>query len=79
MNLIDKSHKIWEGVLTPGDHVIDATCGNGHDTLFLAKCVDLERGGKVFAFDIQEKALLTTKPSYSTFYRESCRKKSLFS
>ena len=70
MNLIDKSHKIWEGVLTPGDHVIDATCGNGHDTLFLAKCVDLERGGKVFAFDIQEKALLTTKNRLTAHFTE---------
>ncbi|MDR7074102.1 tRNA (mnm(5)s(2)U34)-methyltransferase [Fictibacillus barbaricus] len=39
----------------PGDLVIDATCGNGHDTLFLSKRVGKE--GKVFAFDIQEKAI----------------------
>ena len=31
--------------------VIDATCGNGHDTLFLAKQVP---NGKVFGFDIQK-------------------------
>ena len=61
MNLIYKSHAIWRGFLSSGDHVIDATCGNGHDTLFLANCVDLERGGRVYAFDIQEKALAATK------------------
>lgn len=61
MNLIHKSHAIWQGLLGPKDYVIDATCGNGYDTLFLAKCVDLKRGGKVFAFDIQEKALVATK------------------
>lgn len=36
--------------------VIDATCGNGHDTLFLAKRVQ-----EVFAFDIQKSALEKTK------------------
>ena len=30
--------------------VIDATCGNGHDTLFLAEQVP---NGNVFGFDIQ--------------------------
>ena len=37
--------------------VIDATCGNGHDTLFLAEQVP---NGKVFGFDIQ-KAIEHTK------------------
>ncbi|SUM33655.1 SAM-dependent methyltransferase, MraW methylase family [Staphylococcus gallinarum] len=31
--------------------VIDATCGNGHDTLFLAEQVP---DGKVYGFDIQK-------------------------
>ena len=78
MNLIHKSHAIWEGVLSPGDHVIDATCGNGHDTLFLAKCVDLERGGKVFAFDIQEKALLATRNRLKAHFSEKIADKSVF-
>ena len=34
--------------------VIDATCGNGNDTLFLAEQVP---NGKVFGFDIQKKLL----------------------
>ncbi|ANZ33115.1 class I SAM-dependent methyltransferase [Staphylococcus carnosus] len=34
--------------------VIDATCGNGHDTLFLAEHVP---NGKVYGFDIQEEAI----------------------
>jgi SAM-dependent methyltransferase len=38
-----------------GDRVIDATCGNGHDTLFLARLVG-ERG-KVWSFDIDRDAL----------------------
>ncbi|MCG7338402.1 class I SAM-dependent methyltransferase [Staphylococcus sp. ACRSN] len=37
--------------------VIDATCGNGHDTLFLAEQVP---NGKVYGFDIQSTALQNT-------------------
>ncbi len=42
--------------LKPNSISIDATCGNGHDTLFLA-----QRCQHVYAFDIQEKALNNTK------------------
>ena len=35
---------------------VDATCGNGHDTLWLA-----ERFKKVYAFDIQEAAVESTR------------------
>jgi predicted methyltransferase len=38
-----------------GEIVIDATAGNGSDTLFLARIVDA--GGTVYAFDIQHEAL----------------------
>lgn len=41
-----------------GDSVIDATCGNGHDTLFLADLVGPT--GRVWAFDIQEEAIRLT-------------------
>ncbi len=47
-------------VVEKGDHVLDATCGNGKDTLFLANCVGNE--GKVYAFDIQKEAI--SKASY---------------
>ena len=42
-------------MIRPGDLVIDATAGNGHDTVFLAECVG--PGGKVLAFDVQAAAL----------------------
>ncbi len=45
-------------VIEPGDTVLDATCGNGKDTLFLAEGVG--PGGKVFAFDIQDAAIEAT-------------------
>ncbi|MSM41050.1 MAG: methyltransferase domain-containing protein [Geobacter sp.] len=42
----------------PGDRVVDATCGNGNDTLLLARLVGEQ--GRVWAFDIQEEALHAT-------------------
>jgi SAM-dependent methyltransferase len=51
----DLAHSLVRQTLEPGGWVIDATVGNGHDTLFLAERVGA--GGRVFGFDIQEKAL----------------------
>lgn len=42
-----------------GDVVVDFTMGNGHDTLWLSKRVG--ESGKVYAFDIQEAALESTR------------------
>jgi 16S rRNA C1402 N4-methylase RsmH len=46
-------------VIREGDLVIDATAGNGHDTVFLAECVGT--GGRVLAFDIQKPAIEATR------------------
>ena len=43
----------------PGSTVVDATMGNGHDTLFLAEQVGPD--GHVYAFDIQESAVESTR------------------
>lgn len=44
--------------MRPGDTVIDATCGNGHDTLELTRLVCADHApGYVYAFDVQEDAL----------------------
>jgi len=56
-NHIATSHEHWKDILLPSDSAIDATCGNGHDTLFLAKLLPL---GKLFCFDIQKKAIINT-------------------
>lgn len=45
--------------LRPGDTAVDFTMGNGNDTLFLSKTVGA--GGRVYAFDIQEEALRSTR------------------
>ena len=46
-------------VLSDGDIAVDATAGNGHDTVFLAARVG-ERG-RVFAFDVQPAAIAATE------------------
>lgn len=53
------SHKLLEDVLSKGCVAVDATAGNGHDTLFLSQKVGAI--GHVFAFDIQEQAIRNTK------------------
>ena len=79
MNLNEQAHAIWADYIHSGDCVIDATCGNGYDTLFLAKCVDIDEGGKVFAFDIQEKALQNTQKRLSEhFSKETIHQNVLF-
>lgn len=52
------TRSIIEQVVRPGDTVVDATMGNGRDTLFLARLVG-ERG-QVLAYDIQKEAVLKT-------------------
>ena len=50
---------LLEKAISPGDYAVDATAGNGHDTLFLTKLVGTD--GHVFAFDVQEEAIQQTK------------------
>lgn len=52
------SHILKE-IIQPGDQVIDATMGNGYDTLFMAELVG--KTGHVYSFDIQNEALISTK------------------
>lgn len=58
MRLTRKAQLIVGEYLRPGDLAVDATAGNGHDTLFLAQSVG--GAGRVFAFDIQARALAAT-------------------
>jgi len=52
------SHLFLRERVRPGDRVVDATCGNGRDTLLLAHLVG--PSGRVWGFDIQESALVAT-------------------
>ncbi|KAJ0751455.1 putative rRNA methylase, S-adenosyl-L-methionine-dependent methyltransferase [Helianthus annuus] len=54
-------HSIWKHVVQKGDAVVDATCGNGYDTLAMANMVaDESCSGHVYSMDIQETALQNT-------------------
>ncbi len=55
ISLTQQAHSLIEHKINSGDMVIDATVGNGHDTLFLAKQVG--ESGRVYGFDIQQVAL----------------------
>lgn len=55
------AHLIWKNVVRKGDVVIDATCGNGFDTLALLKLIgDRTHRGRVYAMDLQKNALEST-------------------
>ncbi len=58
-NSLAQSHQIVASIVEKGDTVVDATAGNGNDTVFLAELVGEE--GQVFSFDIQETALNSTR------------------
>lgn len=53
------AHFFLRARVRPGDRVVDATCGNGHDTLLLARLVGV--AGRVWAFDLQDEALAATR------------------
>lgn len=57
--LTDIGHALIPPFVRPGDTLVDATCGNGRDTLFLARLPGPE--GLVYAIDIQAEALEETK------------------
>jgi predicted methyltransferase len=54
---------LLEKSVRPGGIAIDATLGNGHDTLFLATLVG--KTGMVYGFDVQEQAINNSKARLS--------------
>jgi len=58
---LDLSKQYFKRLLTYGDIAIDATCGNGHDTLFIASSILTKDSGTVYTFDIQQDALESAK------------------
>jgi len=53
------AHHLTSRALRDGDTAIDATVGNGHDTVHLAEAVG--PGGQVIGFDIQARAIARTR------------------
>lgn len=62
-HVVTFSHQLMQETLYEGDTVIDATCGNGNDTLFLSSQVG--ESGRVLAFDIQYEAVEATRRKVS--------------
>src|SRR5699024_967400 len=60
--IITTAKSYLEDITLPTDTVIDATCGNGHDTAFLSKLV---KQGHVYSFDIQKEALENAQEKYT--------------
>jgi ubiquinone/menaquinone biosynthesis C-methylase UbiE len=58
-SLTNFTHFILSQIIQEGDQVVDATVGNGNDTIFLAKQVG-DRG-QVWGFDINQTALDITR------------------
>jgi len=55
-SILNRVNLIYEKFIKPGDIVVDATCGNGNDTLILSKLAK-----EVYAFDVQTGAINNTK------------------
>ena len=58
------SHLILRQFLNQGDRAVDATCGNGNDTLLLAELVGEQ--GQVWGFDVQPQAIEATRAKVDT-------------
>ena len=61
LNHLHLAHHFWNKHLKPRDWAIDATCGNGHDALFLSSKVE-----KLFCIDIQSAAIENTRKKVPT-------------
>lgn len=59
VSLTKLAHSIVRRAVRMGDTVVDATAGNGHDTVFLAACTG--PSGHVHAIDIQSEAIQSTR------------------
>lgn len=58
-NSVNIAKDICKKKIAQGDVVVDATMGNGNDTIFLAQLVG--DNGKVYAFDVQKIAINNTR------------------
>ena len=59
IQLVKEVHRRLSQVIQPGDICLDATAGNGFDTLFLSQQVGAN--GRVHSIDVQSDALTITK------------------
>jgi len=70
ISLVNAAHDLIRDILRPGDIAIDATVGNGHDTVFLAEQVG--PSGHVYGFDIQQAAIDSTLEKFRQAHSPEC-------
>jgi len=58
-SILDRAHTLAIGAIRDEGAAVDATVGNGHDTVMLARAVGDQ--GQVFGFDVQPEALRATR------------------
>ncbi|GAA4701435.1 class I SAM-dependent methyltransferase [Brevibacillus fulvus] len=58
-NVLEVARRLIRERVVTGETVVDATMGNGNDTLFLAQLVG--KNGRVIAYDIQKEAVERTR------------------
>lgn len=62
------ARQYWQTLVQPGDTVVDATIGNGHDTAFLIHL--LQGKGALIGYDIQSQAIAQTEKKLKEFPEE---------
>ncbi len=72
---LDLAHSYWSKIVLIGDTVIDATCGNGHDTLKLCQLALSSDKGKVYSIDIQGEAIKSADLFLATHLSSDLRKR----
>lgn len=68
MQGVEFSHWLFNNYLDNNRILVDATCGNGNDTIFLAEKVSSQ--GKIYVFDIQKEAVDITKEKIKNIEHE---------
>lgn len=58
---LDFTHQFWTKLVEKGDTIIDATCGNGYDTLKISQLALTASSGRVYSFDKQSDAIESTR------------------
>ena len=58
-NAVQFQHLIWDRIMKSASVVVDATCGNGHDLLYLAERAQSEC--HLYGIDIQEQAVSASR------------------
>jgi 16S rRNA C1402 N4-methylase RsmH len=63
--ILSFAKSLLQKAIKNGDIAVDATLGNGHDTVYLAELVG--KNGRVYGFDVQKEAITATKDRLTTF------------